>query len=149
LPLNEVDPTSKIAPELTFKSAFMKVAVAPASVPPTLSVPPLTRMLPVPEIEAPASMNSPALLIESSVACAPDIVYEPVSEIAPWLIRSSAIVALPVTVSVALVLNCATSKMPGTVPNAQLAGLLKSNVPFAVTAHCRVAILQSPSRARP
>src|SRR5437660_1505069 len=67
----------------------------------------------------------------------------------PWLISSSASVALPVTVSTTLVLNCAASRGPGTVANCQLLGSLKSNVPFVVTAHCfaTLGIAQSPSPA--
>src|SRR6266480_3488379 len=65
----------------------------------------------------------------------------------PWLISSSASVALPVTVSTTLVLNCAASRGPGTVANCQLLGSLKSNVPFVVTAHCfaTLGIAQSSS----
>src|SRR5207248_2657539 len=36
------------------------------------------------------------------------------------------------------------SKAPGTIPNCQLAGLLKSKVPSVVTAHFRVAITLPP-----
>jgi hypothetical protein len=48
----------------------------------------------------------------------------------PFVARICAIVALPVTASITGVLNWAMSKSLGTTPNCQLAGLLKSNVPF-------------------
>src|SRR5580704_3014201 len=77
-PLKVIGPASKTEPGEKITNEFDIVALPPARVPPRKRLPALSEMLPVPEIEAPASIVRDAFATESSVACAPDIVYEPV-----------------------------------------------------------------------